>query len=114
MIFKLFSVHKNCTATVETLQLELQTCRDKCTNLKHEITDLSTQLQEQKAIYHYQTMELEDKIKLLEGKLEKPCNLSNKIYYWKNKYERLVSQYRKLQRSSKIHSQNLSVSDSSL
>lgn len=111
----IFNLHKNCTTTVKTLQTELDTCINKCTNLKNEVTDLSTQLQEQKAIYHYQTMCLEDKIRQLEG--EKPqltSTMVTRMAYWKKKYERLEKAYKKLLKSSKTDSQNLSVSDSTL
>lgn len=86
---QLFTLHTgHCDVTIKMLRTELDVLYNKLKLMKSENEDLVKQVQEEKAMFHYQTIQLENNIKELESKA-KPSNLSNKIYYWKNKYDEL-------------------------
>lgn len=86
---QLFTLHTgHCDVTIKMLRTELDVLYNKLKLMRTENEDLVKQVQEEKAVFHYQTMQLENNIKELEGK-SKPSNLSNKIYYWKKKYDDL-------------------------
>ena len=88
---QLFTLHTgHCDVTIKMLRTELDVLYNKLKLMRTENEDLVKQVQEEKAVFHYQTMQLENNIKELEGKSNQ-SNLSNKIYYWKKKYDDLKS-----------------------